>query len=150
MRHAISALAVGLALAACSKPDLSGTNFSCTADIDCLGGKVCKLSAGVDGGAPTGVCVGMNDLPPITVGMSAPFQGPSQDLGLEMKRGIQLAFDAQNAAGGIRGRKLELEFKDDQYTPDLADQNARALVDVQVGSAPPHCPTSTTPGPAVL
>src|SRR5262249_55450186 len=111
---------------------------SCKVDSDCGGSLACVARAGKS------VCVAASDAP-LRIGQSAPASGPSQDLGLELKRGIQLAVDAQNAAGGIRGRRLELDFKDDQYTPDLAEQNARALVDVQVGSAPPHCPTTTTP-----
>ena len=48
-----------------------------------------------------------------------------------MKLGVTLAFDAQNAAGGIRGRQIVLDFRDDQYEPDLAEQAARSLVNVQ-------------------
>src|SRR5262249_34183263 len=88
----------------------------------------------------------------IHVGMSAPISGPNQELGTDMKLGVTLAFDAQNAAGGIRGRPLVLDFRDDQYEPDLAEQAARALVHVQVKQSPPRCmttndvPITGTPG----
>ena len=63
-----------------------------------------------------------------------------------MKKGVTLAFDAQNAAGGIRGRQLMLEFRDDQYIPDDAEAAARDLLDVQSTSGQPaRCPTTTTP-----
>ena len=45
-----------------------------------------------------------------------------------MKLGVTLAFDAQNAAGGIRGRQIVLDFRDDQYQPALAEEDARTLV----------------------
>jgi len=140
MRHAICALAVGLALAACSKPDLSGTSFSCTSNVDCLGGKVCRLSAGVDGGAPTGVCVSMGDLPPITVGMSAPFQGASQGLGIELRRGIQAVFQDANDEGGVNGRMLELVSMNDNYDPDTALAHVKTMLDIQQEVADPDMP----------
>ena len=110
---------------------------SCDADGDCGDGLACVSRSGKD------VCVPAADAP-IRIGQSAPASGPSQELGLEMKRGIQLAFDAQNERGGIRGRRLELEFRDDQYTPELAEANARALVDAQTGRGAPRCPTTTS------
>jgi ABC-type branched-subunit amino acid transport system substrate-binding protein len=63
-----------------------------------------------------------------------------------MKLGIELAFDEANKAGGIRGRMLQLEFRDDAYDPATAEQAARALVDAQTmtGQAP-HCPTTMNP-----
>jgi branched-chain amino acid transport system substrate-binding protein len=79
---------------------------------------------------------------PIRVGMSAPISGPNQELGTDMKLGVSMAFDAQNAAGGIRGRQVVLDFRDDQYEPDLAEQDARALVNVQETKDAPRCPTT--------
>ena len=110
---------------------------SCTVDGDCgSDALVCE--------AAKGYCVAAADTP-IRIGQSAPASGPSQDLGLEIRRGVQLAFDAQNQTGGVRGRPLLLDFRDDQYNPDIAEQNARALTDVQVGTAPPRCPTTQNP-----
>jgi ABC-type branched-subunit amino acid transport system substrate-binding protein len=77
--------------------------------------------------------------------MSAPLTGPSQELGTEMKKGLSLAFDAQNAAGGIRGRKIELDFRDDQYDPTAAETAARELLDVTTETTPARCPTTSTP-----
>ena len=82
---------------------------------------------------------------PLRIGMSAPGSGPSIDLGVEMRRGVQLVFDAQNTQGGIRGRQLVLDFRDDEYEPALAEQNARALLDVKPTGLPPRCPTTLTP-----
>jgi branched-chain amino acid transport system substrate-binding protein len=113
---------------------------NCTSDADCGGQLVCVA----DSSTKKNLCVAAEQAP-IRIGQSAPASGPSQDLGLEMRRGIQLAFDAQNAAGGIRGRKLELVFLDDQYTPAVAETNARELVDAVDTTAPPRCPTTQTP-----
>jgi ABC-type branched-subunit amino acid transport system substrate-binding protein len=80
--------------------------------------------------------------------MSAPGSGASQALGQEMKKGVNLAFAEQNAAGGVRGRQLVLDFRDDQYTPTLAEQAVRDLLAVQPDTGTsPHCPTSTTAAP---
>ncbi len=115
---------------------------NCATDADCGGQLVCVPST--DPTIKKNLCVAPESAP-IRIGQSAPASGPSQDLGLEMRRGIQLAFDAQNAVGGIRGRKLELVFLDDQYTPSVAESNARQLVDAVDTMLPPHCPTTQMP-----
>lgn len=111
---------------------------ACEADADCGDGLVCAAQ----GGAPA--CMEPKDAP-IRIGMSAPVSGPSQALGAEMKLGVSLAFDAQNAAGGVRGRSLVLDFRDDAYDPALAEENTRSLLDVRAGEGEPRCPTTTSP-----
>lgn len=112
------------------------TSKACKTDDDCGAGIVC-----VEGEAQA-VCKNAADAP-IRIGMSAPISGPSQDLGTEMRKGVLLAFNEQNALGGVRGRKLELEFRDDEYRPDEAEAAARDLLDVAEGTAPARCPTTT-------
>jgi ABC-type branched-subunit amino acid transport system substrate-binding protein len=119
------------ALAGCST-DFSPS--SCQTDADCGDGLVCAQAT----------CAQATTAP-LRIGMSAAASGPSQDLGTEMKRGISLAFQAQNEAGGVRGRPVMLDFRDDEYRPDLAQQNADGLLDVKPGNGPPRCPTTTTP-----
>ncbi len=110
---------------------------ACATDGDCGSALVCVQQTG------PGVCKSPADAP-IRIGMSAPVSGPSQDLGTEMKKGVTLAFDAQNAAGGIRGRQLQLNFRDDQYVPSAAEQAARDLLDVQPQpGVTAKCPTTT-------
>jgi ABC-type branched-subunit amino acid transport system substrate-binding protein len=112
----------------------------CATDDECGGGLVCAEQKQGQGAA----CVAARQAP-LRIGMSAPVTGPSQDLGIEMKKGILLAFDGQNAAGGIRGRPIELDFRDDEYRPDSAEKAARDLLDVAPApSAAAQCPTTTT------
>ena len=53
----------------------------------------------------------------IRFGISAPFTGPAKELGQNMKLGIEAAFDAANANGGVYGRQLRLVAADDGYEP---------------------------------
>ena len=109
----------------------------CSVDDDCGAGLVCSSQ----GSAPN-ACVSASSAS-LRVGMSAPLTGPNQDLGIEMRKGILLAFDEQNAAGGIRGRRIDLDFRDDEYQPDSAEAAARQLLDVAATTTPARCPTST-------
>ncbi len=122
-----------LALSSCSFV-LDHSNRQCTEDADCA--HFDALSTCQDS-----LCAE----PPILLGQSAPATGSSQALGLEMNRGLQLAFDAVNAQGGVKGRQIKLQFLDDQYDPALAESNARTLTDAQPSTEAPHCPTTATP-----
>jgi ABC-type branched-subunit amino acid transport system substrate-binding protein len=129
------------------------TEFSpqpCAVDDDCGTGLVCELRD------QNPVCVAAEDAP-LKIGHHSALSGTNQALGTNMKLGLELAFDEANKAGGIRGRQLQLEFRDDQYDPPSAEAAARALVDAQAmtGQAP-HCPTTSiappvgsTTGPAL-
>lgn len=124
-----------IALAGCA------TSFSpalCESDDECGRGLVCELRNREP------VCVDAESAT-IVVGQSAPISGTNQALGTEMKLGIELAFQEKNAQGGIRGRKLKLEFRDDAYSPNLAEEAARALVDARVLEVAPRCPTTSKP-----
>src|SRR5512140_2347292 len=125
-----------LASTACST---EFTPQSCSSDSDCGSGLVCEQRD------QQAVCVRVEDAP-LVIGQSAPVSGTNQALGTNMKLGIELAFKEKNAAGGIRGRQLQLEFRDDAYQPDLAEAAARNLVDVQVSQTDaPRCPTTAAP-----
>ena len=124
MRKLVRLIGLATTVLACSSPSLDDTTFACTTDADCLGGKVCVKMNGALG------CI-LPDTSPLRIGMSAPFQGPSQDLGIEMRRGIQAAFTRINRSGGVFGRALELESLNDNYDPDTAYANVRQLLDVQ-------------------
>src|SRR5262249_35084155 len=65
----------------------------------------------------------------IVVGMSTALTGPSQGLGLEMKRGVEAYFAELNPEGGVLGRKLELVALDDGYEPGRAGPNMHELIE---------------------
>jgi ABC-type branched-subunit amino acid transport system substrate-binding protein len=133
MRRLIIGIGLAVAGAACSQPSLDGTNFSCSTDADCEGGKIC----GVVSGARACVAAGSS---PILIGMSAPLQGPSQDLGIEMQRGIKALFQSVSNAGGVFGRPIMLRAMNDNYDPDTAVSNVDQLLDIQQMVADPDKP----------
>jgi ABC-type branched-subunit amino acid transport system substrate-binding protein len=65
----------------------------------------------------------------IVLGMSAPFQGASQGLGIELYRGSMAYFEAVNAAGGVNGRKIVVRTYDEGYNPITAIGNTISLVE---------------------
>jgi ABC-type branched-subunit amino acid transport system substrate-binding protein len=132
-------------LASCLVPIFAvgcSTDFSpqpCSLDSDCGTGLVCENRD------EQPVCVKAEDSP-LVIGHSSALSGTNQALGTNMKLGIELAFKEKNDTGGIRGRQLKLEFRDDAYDPATAEQAARTLMDVQVVSGvAPKCPTTLTP-----
>lgn len=115
----------------------------CAGDADCSQGFVCSEVS------EQAICEPASEVL-LRIGMSAPVSGPSQSLGTEMKNGVSLAFNQQNAAGGIRGRLLELVFRDDQYTPTAAETAARELLDAQIETGTePRCPSKSSDASAV-
>jgi branched-chain amino acid transport system substrate-binding protein len=132
----LAALAAAISLGGapgCSSPELEGTFFSCETDADCLDGKLCAERA--EGRA----CIAPAQLP-IRIGMTGPFEGPSGDLGSDMRRGILASFARVNAEGGIAGRVLELDARNDNYDPGVAYQNVSAMLDIRESVAAPDEP----------
>ena len=64
----------------------------------------------------------------VLFGQSAAFSGPAQELGKNMRRGIEAAFAEANLNGGIGGRRLELVSLDDAYEPEAAVTNTQRLI----------------------
>ena len=79
------------------------------------------------GAVSTGADAGVSDAA-ILFGQSAAFSGPAEDLGQNMRLGIQAAFHEQNERGGVHGRQLELKTLDDAYEPEAAIANTRRLI----------------------
>lgn len=102
--YALGAAAVAvLALAACSAPGSSGATSSSS------------TSAGAASSAPVKIAV-----------VDAQ-SGSSSDLGQFEYRGVKLAVDQANAAGGIGGRKISLGLFDDQGDPTVGTELARKI-----------------------
>jgi branched-chain amino acid transport system substrate-binding protein len=64
----------------------------------------------------------------IVLGQSAPFTGPSAQLGLQFNLGAQLHLDQVNASGGVNGRRIELRRLDDGYEPERCVANTRQFI----------------------
>ena len=64
----------------------------------------------------------------ILFGQSAAFSGPAQDLGKNLRLGIEAAFEEANRRGGVHGRTLVLRSLDDAYEPEAAIANTRRLI----------------------
>lgn len=67
----------------------------------------------------------------VVFGMVGPFSGAAKDMGKEVRTGIEVAFAAQNEAGGVQGRKLRLVVVDDGFEPGRTVAAMRELVDVR-------------------
>ena len=65
----------------------------------------------------------------VLFGQSAAFTGPAQELGRNMRLGIQAAFHEVNRRGGVHGRRLELSSLDDAYEPEAAVTNTIRLIE---------------------
>src|SRR5580698_11413396 len=61
---------------------------------------------------------------PILIGYLPALTGPSSSTGIGINRGVQLAVQEINAAGGVDGRQLELITRDTQSDPTKAVNGA--------------------------
>lgn len=64
----------------------------------------------------------------ILFGQSAAFSGPAEELGINMRYGIEAAFTEANQRGGVFGRQLRLVSLDDAYEPEAAITNSQQLI----------------------
>jgi branched-chain amino acid transport system substrate-binding protein len=65
---------------------------------------------------------------PIMIGYLPALTGPSSSTGIGINRGVQLAVQEINAAGGIGGRQIELIVRDTQSEPTKAVNGAAELI----------------------
>ena len=65
---------------------------------------------------------------PIRIGVVTPLSGPQQLAGDFIRLGATIAADQLNASGGVQGRRIELDFRDDKVSPALTVQHARELI----------------------
>lgn len=99
--YALAVAGVTLAAAACSAPGSSSTT---------------------SGGASTGAAAG-----PIKIAVVDAQSGSASDLGQFEYRGVKLAVNQVNAAGGIDGRKIALTLYDDQGDPTVGTELAKKI-----------------------
>jgi branched-chain amino acid transport system substrate-binding protein len=72
---------------------------------------------------------------PLVIGAYLSMTGPLATFGQTTARGAQMAVDEINAAGGIKGRELQLAVLDDQGKADEAGNTVARLIDVNGASA---------------
>ncbi len=65
----------------------------------------------------------------IPIGMSTVLSGPAKDLGLQMRAGVEAAFDEYARTLKPGAKPLKLFALDDGYEPDRAAPNMRKLID---------------------
>lgn len=85
----------------------------------------------------------------VLFGQSAAFSGPAQELGKNMRLGIEAAFHEANEAGGVHGRRIDLTSLDDAYEPEAAIANTQQLIGegvfALIGAVGTPTSRSTTP-----
>lgn len=64
----------------------------------------------------------------IVIGQSGALTGPLDEIGKEMKAGIEAYFNVVNQSGGINGRKIKLVSLDDAGEPARATANTQKLI----------------------
>jgi branched-chain amino acid transport system substrate-binding protein len=84
-------------------------------------------SAATAPAAPAAAAQGVTDKE-IIIAQTAGFTGAVAGGVTEMTNGAKLYFDFVNGAGGVGGRKIVLESRDDKFDPKLSEANARALI----------------------
>ncbi len=82
---------------------------------------------GVGGGSQAAAAPGVTKTA-IKLGGSYPFSGPASAYA-SIASGVKARFAAENAKGGVDGRKIEFVALDDGYEPQRAVTNARRLVE---------------------
>ncbi|WP_210394715.1 ABC transporter substrate-binding protein [Motiliproteus sediminis] len=76
--------------------------------------------------------VGCSEAEPYKLGYIAGLSGRVADLGIAGRNGAMLAIEQRNAAGGVDGRKVVLEVRDDAQRAETAVQGATELVEAGV------------------
>lgn len=104
---ALAVAAVALAAAACSAPGASSSQPS--------------------GGSSGGGSSGSSSSGPIKIAVVDAQSGSSSDLGQFEWRGVKLAVDQVNKAGGVNGRQIQLTLYDDQGDPTVGTELARKI-----------------------
>jgi branched-chain amino acid transport system substrate-binding protein len=86
----------------------------------------------------------------IVIGGAGPYTGDLAEFGAQLKSGAQKAVDDINAAGGVLGNQLRIEYGDDQCDPKQAVAVANDLVAKGVVFVAGHfCSGSSIPASAV-
>lgn len=88
------------------------------------------------------LCAACGQREPIRLGFVSGLTGRHSDLGISSRNGATLAVDELNAAGGVRGRSLQLIIRDDGQDADRARRAVRELVGEGVVAMVGHATSS--------
>lgn len=92
-----------------------------------LGLSACLLAGCNQGGGDGSSTRGSSAGDEFVVGVAAPYTGDSSQFGIQIRRGVELYAEQLNEKGGIDGRKIVLDFKDDAGRVDQAQTVATTL-----------------------
>src|SRR5215470_1306602 len=82
----------------------------------------------------------------ITVAVAGPITGGESAFGRQMKNGADMAVADINAAGGVLGKKLQLDVEDDACDPKQARSVAEKIGSAKIPFVAGHyCPSSSIP-----
>ncbi|MBU2693568.1 hypothetical protein CCO04_00585 [Pimelobacter sp. 30-1] len=106
----------------------------------CLALTACNSAASDDDGSSSAGGVNLDDCPDpaavkkeikdqITLGYSAPLSGPVAGVVEVSSRGFKARIEAANAAGGIDGVPIKIEYLDDAFSPDKAKANVTQFIE---------------------
>lgn len=116
---ALSSGALACVLAGCSTPEVDDVTWQCTQEADCGSGYVCERTAGLcrpaDGAGRNGI---FDD--EVRLGVVLPLSKGPTDAALAWQAGLKAAFEPINRRGGIHGRQISLEVRDDAHQPETA------------------------------
>lgn len=81
---------------------------------------------------------------PLQIGFVAGLSGKFADLGIDCRRGVELALNKINTEGGVQGRPLTLLTADDKQNPDEARKIIKSFIDQEVPVIIGHVTSSMT------
>jgi branched-chain amino acid transport system substrate-binding protein len=64
----------------------------------------------------------------IKIGLHGPLSGSAAQMGVDQKSGVDMAMDEVNKSGGVKGKKIEIVFYDDEAKPDKSVNVAEKLI----------------------
>jgi branched-chain amino acid transport system substrate-binding protein len=89
--------------------------------------RITRLAAAV--AVASFAAIGCGNAQDVKLGFAGALSGPASFVGIEIKRGAEIAIDEINAKGGVKGRKLVLISRDDEHNPVKTVAQYRELVE---------------------
>lgn len=81
---------------------------------------------------------------PVVIGFVGGLTGKAADLGIDCRRGVEIAISRINASGGVKGRMVELIAKDDNQDEETARQAVTSLLALELPVIIGHTTSSMT------